>query len=489
MSDLGPGTIALLAPLILIEVGLLVWALWDLSRPTRRVRGGSKIIWALVILLVNFLGPIIYFLVAREEAPPPEDDAVASMPARAPALPAAPDAMPGWAAPPATGVVTTTPAASPAAGTSLAPPEERPVPVQERVGTAASGEPVVVCRGLTKRYGDGGVLAVDRLDLDVPAGSVFGLLGPNGAGKTTTLRMLVGLSHATAGTATVAGVPIGADDPVLTRRIGFLDQDPRYYDWATGDETVMLVGLLHGMSGAALEQRTHEVMAQVGLTEAAGRRVGTYSGGMRQRLGIAQALVARPPLLILDEPVSALDPEGRRDLLALISGLRGETTILFSTHVLSDVERICDRVGILDHGRLVTEGPLDALLERYALPIYRLDPERGQEAAIARLVARLGTFPWTTAIDSSHGVIRVAVTDPGTAGRELLPAVVAEGVSLVAYERARPTLEDVFLQLVGRENGPPDATGAVGATRVAAATGRTADTTAGETTGGSEVAR
>jgi ABC-2 type transport system ATP-binding protein len=466
MTDIGPGTIALLAPLVLIEVGLLAWALWDLTRPSRRVRGGSKLIWGLVILLVNFVGPIIYFLVAREERPA-EDAAGASAP-RAPARPAAEDAMPGWAAPPdglgtppAAGPVGTTEVDRAAVASSVpsASPEppvmspDRPVPVQERVGAAASGESVVVCRGLTKRYGDGGVLAVDGLDLDVPAGSVFGLLGPNGAGKTTTLRMLVGLSHATAGTATVAGVAVEADDPELTRRIGFLDQDPRYYDWATGNEVVMLVGLLHGMSGPALEERTREVMAQVGLTDAAGRRAGTYSGGMRQRLGIAQALVARPPLLILDEPVSALDPEGRRDLLALIAGLRGQTTVLFSTHVLSDVERICDRIAILDHGRLVTEGPLDALLDRYALPIYRLDPEPGQETAIEGLVASLRTFPWTTAVDVSHGVIRVAVTDPSTAGRELLPAVVAAGVALVSYERARPTLEDVFLQLVGRENG------------------------------------
>ena len=138
------------------------------------------------------------------------------------------------------------------------------------------------------------------------------------------------------------------------------------------------------MKGAALESRTAEVMAQVGLTEAAGRRVATYSGGMRQRLGIAQALVNRPEVLILDEPVSSLDPEGRRDLLELIAELRGSATVLFSTHVLADVERVCDRVAILDHGRLVTEGPLNTLLDRYALPIYRIQPEPGQVEALGR---------------------------------------------------------------------------------------------------------
>jgi len=294
------------------------------------------------------------------------------------------------------------------------------------------------------------VLALDRLDLDVPAGSVFGLLGPNGAGKTTTLRMLAGLAHPSGGTAIVAGTPIDGGGRALTRQIGYLDQDPRYYGWATGSEIVMLVGLLHGMQGAKLEARTREVLAQVGLSEAAGRRLATYSGGMRQRLGIAQALVNRPPLLILDEPVSSLDPEGRRDLLTLIADLRGSTTVLFSTHVLADVERVCDRVGILDRGRLVTEGPLDELLDRYALPIYRLDPEDGQAEAVEQLAARLREMAWTIDVAVEHGLVKVTVADPARAARELLPAVVAAGVALVSYERMRPTLEDVFLELVGR---------------------------------------
>src|SRR6185436_14899783 len=130
-----------------------------------------------------------------------------------------------------------------------------------------------------------------------------------------------------------------------------------------------------------------ETLDVVGLNEAAGRRIGGYSGGMRQRIGIAQALVARPRLLVLDEPVSSLDPEGRRDLLVLIEQLRATATVLFSTHVLADIERICDRVGIIDHGRLVTEGPLDELLGGFAQPLYRLEPEAGQESAIEAVIA------------------------------------------------------------------------------------------------------
>jgi ABC-2 type transport system ATP-binding protein len=172
---------------------------------------------------------------------------------------------------------------------------------------------------------------------------------------------------------------------------------------------------------------------------------------MRQRLGIAQALVARPRLLILDEPVSSLDPEGRRDLLALIANVRASATVIFSTHVLADVERICDRVAILDHGRLVTEGSLEGLLARFALPLYRIDPEPGQEAALAELAATLRTTTWVDGVTERDGRLTVSVTDEATASAGLLPLVVNAGLRLAAFERARPSLEDVFLRLVGRE--------------------------------------
>jgi ABC-2 type transport system ATP-binding protein len=307
----------------------------------------------------------------------------------------------------------------------------------------------VATAGLTKRYGP--VLALDGLDLAVPSGVVFGLLGPNGAGKTTTIRLLTGLARPTAGSATVAGIAVGVDGAGLRRRIGWLDQDPRFYGWMRGRELLELVGRLHGIEGATLRSRVGETLELVGLADAGERRIGGYSGGMRQRLGIGQAIVHRPELLILDEPVSSLDPEGRRDLLALIAELRGASTVLFSTHVLSDVERICDRVGILDHGRLVTEGPLEALLDAYATPVYRLDPEAGQEPAVERLAETLRTQPWAVDVAlEPGGRLRVAVADPAAAAREILGLVVAAGVSLAAFERARPTLEDVFLRLVGR---------------------------------------
>ena len=309
----------------------------------------------------------------------------------------------------------------------------------------------VEIRDLTKRYGGAnGVLALDGLDLDVPAGSVFGLLGPNGAGKTTTLRLLVGLAHPTRGSVAIDEGRIDPARPDRRLGIGVLDQDPRYYGWMRGRELVEMVARLHGRPPAEARVRAAEVLERVGLADAANRRIGGYSGGMRQRLGIAQALVDRPRLLVLDEPVSSLDPEGRRDVLALIAELRETATVIFSTHVLTDIERICDRVAILDHGRLVTEAALDELLARYALPLYRLVPETGEDAGLARLATALRSVPWVDRVDIDGVAMTVGVTDELVASRELLRAVVAADVRLASFERVRPDLEDVFLRLVGR---------------------------------------
>jgi ABC-2 type transport system ATP-binding protein len=307
----------------------------------------------------------------------------------------------------------------------------------------------IACRGLTKRYGT--VTALDSLDLDVPAGSVFGFLGPNGAGKTTTLRILTSLAQATAGHATVGGVPVGHGEPNRSGKIGYLDQDPRFYGWMRGRELLAMVGRLYAMDGEGLRSRIGEVLEEVGLTEAADRRIGGYSGGMRQRLGLAQAILNRPPVLLLDEPVSALDPEGRRDMLATIHSLGRTSTVLFSTHILNDVERVCDRVAILDRGRLVTEAPVDELLERYAADVYLVEPEPATPPALERVARALGAVEGVVATEVRHGIVRVSVADAAAANRPLLAALGALDVAIASFERQRPTLEDVFLRLVGRD--------------------------------------
>jgi ABC-2 type transport system ATP-binding protein len=323
-----------------------------------------------------------------------------------------------------------------------------PVPAGPNAEAAESSSAAIQARGLTKRYGE--VLALDRLDLTVPTGSIFGFLGPNGAGKTTTIRLLTGLGRATAGSASVAGIAVGQGGLALANHIGYLGQEPRLYGWLSGRELLELTGRSYGLTGSVLRARVDEILAIVGLEDAARRRISGFSGGMRQRLGIGQAILPRPAVIFLDEPVSALDPSGRRDVLELIGGLRGSATVLMSTHILNDVERICDRVAILDRGRLVTEGPMDELLARHARPIFELDPEPGQDATVEALVGRLRRATWCHDVRVEHGLLRVWVHDPGVAGVELLPLVVEADVRLARFERVRPTLEDVFLQLVDR---------------------------------------
>jgi len=310
----------------------------------------------------------------------------------------------------------------------------------------------ISARGLTKRYG-GGVLALDGLDLDVPAGTVFGFLGPNGAGKTTALRILTSLAQASAGTATVRGVRVGDGEPNRRGLIGYLDQDPRFHGWMRGRELLELVGRLYGMREPELRTRIDETLETVGLADAGRRAIGGYSGGMRQRLGLAQAILNRPPVLLLDEPVSALDPEGRRDVLDVIRRLGGGSTVLFSTHILNDVERVCDRVAILDRGRLVTTGPMDELLASYAHPVFVIEPDAGDDAALERLAAAIRPVAGVTEVVAAAGRLRVGVADDVHAARRLMAALVASEVSIARFERQRPTLEDVFLRLVGRKAG------------------------------------
>jgi ABC-2 type transport system ATP-binding protein len=430
LENFDPRLLALIIPVGVIQLGLMLLAAFDLLREERRVRGGSKAMWALIIVFVNLIGPILYFLVGREEGPASDEPG--------------PGAMPGWGSPHDPPIVAPPP--------SDVPPEVRAAFESPRVAPLPDAPPAIVVERLMRRY-PGGVLALDGLDLAVPTGSVFGLLGPNGAGKTTCLRLLAGLTHATGGRAIVAGLDPASDPIGVRSQLGYLEQDPRAYGWMTGREQLRLVGRLHGLDGSPLEAAIEEALGRVGLRDAADRRAGGYSGGMRQRLGIAGALVHKPPIVILDEPVSALDPEGRRDVLGLIASLRGQTTVLFSSHVLGDVERICDRVAILDHGRLVVEGALDELLDRYAQPVWRVEAEPGEEAGLAALAERFRTLPWVTAAGVEHGILTIAVSDTSVAARELLPVVGASGVAVVSVARARPTLEDVFLRLTGEPTG------------------------------------
>lgn len=303
--------------------------------------------------------------------------------------------------------------------------------------------------GLRKTYGS--VVALDSLDLAVEPGTVFGFLGPNGAGKTTTLRLLTGLAAPTAGRAWVDGVPVaGAEAKVgaAAGRFGFLPEEPAFYNWMTAREFLDHVGRVFGLGTMERAARTAELLQLVGLTEATRRRIGGFSRGMRQRLGLAQALISRPAVLFLDEPVSALDPAGRKEVLNLIERLRGQATIFMSTHILADVERVCDTVGILARGRLVAHASREALLAQYALPLFEFEAVPGAEAALAGWAEAQRSQPFVQNLTLSGATARFMVSDVSVAGGVLLPSAVQAGLGLARYEMLRPSLEDVFLRLV-----------------------------------------
>jgi ABC-2 type transport system ATP-binding protein len=237
----------------------------------------------------------------------------------------------------------------------------------------------------------------------------------------------------------------------LRRRISFLDQSPQYYGWMQGRELLAFVGELFGLRGAALRSRVDTALALTGLTTDAHRRIGGYSGGMRQRLGLAQALVNQPEVIFLDEPVSSLDPEGRHDILSAIAGLRGQSTVFMSSHVLADVERVCDSVAIIDRGKLIVSSTVTELQDRYAQPIFTIDPEPGQDEQVSGFIAALRETSWAGDIVREHGAIRVLVRDPATARSEILGLLAAHNVEVQRFERGRPSLEDIFLRLVGSE--------------------------------------
>lgn len=310
--------------------------------------------------------------------------------------------------------------------------------------TTNENEFAVRCQGLSRRYGD--VEALVDLDLDVPAGSVFGFLGRNGAGKTTTIRLLTGLARPTAGSAWVAGVETTNDDNRARERFGYLPEEPAFYTWMTPQEYLDYTGRLFGLPAARRKERTAELLELSGLQDAARRRIGGFSRGMRQRLGLAQALVHQPPVLFLDEPTSALDPAGRRDVLDLIDRLRGQTTIFLSSHILADVERVCDTIGVIHQGRLLTVAGREELLAQHAADTVLLVFAPGQ-SAVDELAETLPSVAWVNAVNRTGDELRVSVQDVAMAKQELLALVVDRGLSLERYEWLRPTLEDVFLSL------------------------------------------
>jgi ABC-2 type transport system ATP-binding protein len=323
---------------------------------------------------------------------------------------------------------------------STAPPQT-PTPGPSPVPGAPSPMAVEL-RGLTKLYGRHA--ALDGVDLTVPAGAIFGFLGPNGAGKTTTLRILGGLARPSAGSAAVLGHDVQRATNEVRSQVGFLPDVPGFYPWMTAPEFLRFAGRLFGLEPQTLEARVAALLDLAGL-RGVEARVGTFSRGMKQRLGVAQALINAPRLLLLDEPTSALDPIGRKEVLDMIAALAGRTTVFFSTHILADVERVCDTIAILDRGRVVEQASIDELKRRHG---------RGQRLLVevddpTRLAQALVSLPWVGLIERDGATLRLTVSDLAVAERELPGVIAATGLGLRRLEADEVSLEEVFVELVG----------------------------------------
>lgn len=306
---------------------------------------------------------------------------------------------------------------------------------------------VIETEGLTKIYED--VHALKSLDLTVPRHSITGFLGPNGAGKSTTIKLLLGLIYPTAGKGQIFGMDITQESTAIRERVGYLPQHPTFYPNLTARETLRFVAGFFSTDTTWIEERVNTSLALVGLESKADRSVAGFSGGETQRLGLAQAQINEPDLLILDEPAAALDPMGRARVLDIMERLRERSTIFYSTHILDDVQRVSDRVAILNNGRLVTQGAIADLLAGDTGIVYQLSLQGAPESAYRRVKAQ----PWVSNIETAerNGTVEwhVAVSDEGAAKHQLLRLILAdEQTEVLNFERSEYELEDVFMQLV-----------------------------------------
>ena len=310
----------------------------------------------------------------------------------------------------------------------------------------AASSSIIEIKGLCKVFRgelfQESVVGLNGISLSVREGEVYGFLGPNGAGKTTTLKIMVGLNRATSGTVTLFGRDV--TDPEVRQAIGYLPESPYFYDYLTAEEFLTFYGRLFGLTGPPLRNKVSELLLMVGLEGARGRSLRKFSKGMLQRAGIAQALINDPKLVILDEPMSGLDPVGRRDVRDLILRLRREgTTVFFSTHITSDVAMICDRIAILCKGEMVAEGEIDALLQTSNCVTeleWAGDAELGPRCTDAMGKLGMVSTPkagrWVIQVTSEKGLDEAI-----NVGRQ-------QGLKLVSVTPRRPSLERFFMEKV-----------------------------------------
>jgi ABC-2 type transport system ATP-binding protein len=311
---------------------------------------------------------------------------------------------------------------------------------------------VIRTQGLSKTYGD--VEALKNLDLQVPQKSIFAFLGPNGSGKTTTIKLLLGLIRPTSGGGTIFGRDILRDSVDIRANVGYLPQDARFYEHMTARQVLDYTAKFFFKGPQReIDKRVDEMLDLVGLSDKADRPIRGFSGGERQRLGIAQAEVNYPDLLILDEPAASLDPQGRRDVLEVMSRIRKYASIFYCTHILDDVQRVSDQVAILNKGELIAQASIAELLAGNGETVYTVTL-RGDDASIASATAQVNELAWVSGIEASQRgdqtIWEVSTTDGAAAADELLSLLVSSGLKVTDFGRKEYELEDVFLSIVER---------------------------------------
>ena len=312
-----------------------------------------------------------------------------------------------------------------------------------------SNDLVINTEGLSKSFGE--VHALKSLDLRVPQKSIFAFLGPNGAGKTTTIKLLLGLLKPTSGSGKILGMDIVHDSVNIRANIGYLPQDARFYEHMTARQMLEYTArFFYAGPQSEINKRVNEMIELVGLEGKADRPIKGFSGGERQRLGIAQAEINYPDLLILDEPAASLDPQGRRDVLEVMSRIRKYATIFYCTHILDDVQKVSDQVAIVNQGELVTQAPIEELLAGTGDAIYSVTLKGDTQSAYTQVTQQ----SWVSGIEVNQNggglTWQVSVTDEAAAEDQLITLLVSSGLKVSNFSRKEQNLEDVFINIVER---------------------------------------
>lgn len=303
---------------------------------------------------------------------------------------------------------------------------------------------VLELKNVSKRFGE--LEVIKDLSFTVPEHSVFGFIGKNGAGKTTTMKMILGFLAQDSGEISVCGEKVTYGNTKTNRHIGYLPDVPEFYGYMNPKEYLSLCGEITGLKKDYASSKSKELLAMVGL-DGATRRIKGFSRGMKQRLGIAQALLNDPELLICDEPTSALDPVGRKEILDILSVARERTTIVFSTHILSDVERICDSIGILDEGKLKLQGTVSDIRIKHRKDTVQL--ELGANVDYAHIAAGLKALDTVTEVRINGNKLEIQLKNAEDLGSDIMAYLVKERVPVIRYEVMEPSLENVFMEVIG----------------------------------------